>query len=107
MQRTQQGGRSQFTENGDDDAAQQREYDGRVHGLLHGLAVAAADGVCDDDIRAEGDADEQVDDERDELAVCADGGDGNGLVRAGEVADNGNVGGVEQLFQNGWWGGRD
>lgn len=73
MQRTQQGGRSQLTENGDDDAAQQREYDGRVHGLLHGLAVAAADGVCDDDIRAEGDADEQVDDERDERAVCADG----------------------------------
>ena len=32
---------------------------------------------------------------------CADGGDGNGLVRAGEVADNGNVGGIEQLFQNG------
>ena len=106
MQRTQQGGRSQLTENGDDDAAQQREYDGRVHGLLHGLAVAAADGVCDDDIRAKGDADEQVDDERDERAVCADGGDGNGLVRAGEVADNGNVGGVEQLFQNGCCGDR-
>ena len=104
MQRTQQGGRSQLTENGDDDAAQQREYDGRVHGLLHGLAVAAADGVGDDDIRAEGDADEQVDDERDERAVCADGGDGNGLVRTGEVADNGNVGGVEQLFQNGCCG---
>ena len=59
-----------------------------------------------DDIRAEGDADEQVDDERDERAVCADGGDGNGLVRAGEVADNGNVGGVEQLFQNGCCGDR-
>ena len=97
MQRTQQGGRSQLTENGDDDAAQQREYDGRVHGLLHGFAVA---------IRAEGDADEQVDDERDERAVCADGGDGNGLVRAGEVADDGNVGGVEQLLQNGCCGDR-
>lgn len=34
------------------------------------------------------------------------GGDGNGLVRAGEVADNGNVGGVEQLFQNGCCGDR-
>ena len=106
MQRAQQGGSGQLAERGDDNAAQQGKHDGGVHGLLHGLAVAAADGVCDDDIRAEGDADEQVDDERDERAVCADGGDGNGLVRAGEVADNGNVGGVEQLFQNGCCGDR-
>ena len=59
--------------------------------------MAAADGVRDDDVRAERDADEKVDDEADDRAVCAHRRDGDCARIAREVADDGDVGRVEQL----------
>ena len=68
-----------------------------MHGAVHGLAVAAADGVGDDDVRAERDADKQVQQQTDDRTVRADGGHGNGAQLTREVADDGDVGRVEQL----------
>ena len=53
----------QFSDDGDDHAADQGGDDGRVHGVAHRFAAASSDGVGDDDVRAESDADEQVEDE--------------------------------------------
>ena len=59
-----------------------------------------ADGVRDRHVRAQRDADEQVDDQADDRAVCADGRDRHSAELAGKVADDGDVRGVEQLAQN-------
>ena len=62
--------------------------------------LALPDGVRDDDVRAKRDADEKVDDEADDRAVCAHRRDGNCARIAREVADDGDVRGVEELLQN-------
>ena len=62
--------------------------------------LALPDGVRDDDVRAERDADEKVDDEADDRAVCAHRRDGDCARIAREVADDGNVRGVEELLQD-------
>ena len=71
-----------------------------MHRALDGIVVAAADGVRDDDVRAERDADEKVDDEADDRAVCAHRRDGDCARIAREVADDGDVRGVEELLQD-------
>lgn len=76
------------------------KHDGRVHRALDGIVVAAADGVRDDDVRAERDADEKVDDEADDRAVRAHRRDGDCARIAREVADDGNVRGMEELLQD-------
>ena len=68
-----------------------------MHGAVHGLAVAAADGVGDDDVRAERDANEQIQQQADDRAVGADGSHGGCAHIAREIADDGDVGRVEQL----------
>lgn len=90
----------QFSDDGDDHAADQGGDDGRVHGVAHRFAAASSDGVGDDDVRAESDADEQVEDESGDGRVGADGRDRGGAVGLGEVADDHDAGCVEELFQN-------
>ena len=68
-----------------------------MHGAVHGLAVAAADGVGDDDVRAERDADEQIQQQPDDRTVCTDSGHGDRAQLTREVTDDGDVGRVEQL----------
>ena len=90
----------QFSDDGDDHAADQGGDDGRVHGVAHRFAAASSDGVGDDDVRAESDADEQVEDESGDRRVGTDGGDRRGAVGLGEVADDHDAGCVEELFQD-------
>ena len=90
----------ELTKQRDRCAAAHGEHDGRVHRALDGIVVAAADGVRDDDVRAERDADEKVDDEADDRAVCAHRRDGDCARIAREVADDGDVRGVEELLQD-------
>ena len=90
----------QFSDDGDDHAADQGGDDGRVHGVAHRFAAASSDGVGDDDVRAESDADEQVEDESGDGRVGADGRDRGGAVGLGEIADDHDAGCVEELFQN-------
>ena len=71
-----------------------------MHRALDRIVVAAADGVRDDDIRAERDADEKVDDEADDRAIRAHRRDGDCARIAREVADDGDVRGVEELLQD-------
>ena len=92
--------RDELAEDRHEHAADERRDDGGVHGAVHGLAVAAADGVGDDDVRAERDADEQIQNQADDRAVGADGGHGGRAHIAREVADDGDVGRVEQLAEN-------
>ena len=51
----------------------------------HRFAAASSDGVGDDDVRAESDADEQVEDESGDGRVGADGRDRGGAVGLGEL----------------------
>lgn len=67
---------------------------------MHGLAVTAADGVGDDDVCAECDADEQIQQQPDDRTVCADSGHGDRAQLTREVTDDGDVGRVEQLPEN-------
>ena len=69
--------------------------------MVHHRVVLFADGVRDRHVCAQRDADEQVDDQADDRAVCADGRDCHGAEFTGKVADDGDVRGVEQLAQNG------
>ena len=71
-----------------------------MDGLLHGVFIALPDGVRDDDVRAERDTDEEVHQQADDRAVRAHGGYGRRPLRAGEVADDRDVRGVEKLLQN-------
>ena len=93
-------GRDELAEDRHEHAADERRDDGGVHGTVHGLTVAAADGVGDDDVRAERDADEQIQNQADDRAVGADSGHGGRAHVAREVADDGDVGRVEQLAEN-------
>ena len=100
LQQAQQRRRRQLAERGHEHAAQQRHEDRREDGLLHGVFIALPDGVRDDDVRAERDADEEVHQQADDRAVRAHGGYGRRPLRAGEVADDRDVRGVEELLQN-------
>ena len=97
IQHPQQGRGDQLAEQPDDYAADDGDDDRGVHRLVHGVAVAAADSVRDDDIAADADADEKVYDKPDDRAVCADGRHGDGLLGTREVADDGDVRGVKKL----------
>ena len=66
-----------------------------MYGAVHGLTVTAADGVGNDDVRAERDADKQVQDQADDRAVGADGGHGGRAHLAREIADDSDIGRVE------------
>ena len=90
-------GRDELAEDRYDHAADEGRDDGGMHGAVHGLAVAAADGVGDDDVRTERDADEQIQQQADDRAVGADGSHGGRAHIAREIADDGDVGRVEQL----------
>ena len=90
----------QLPEERHEHAADERRDDGGVHGAVHGLAVTAADGVGDDDVRAECDADEQIQQQPDDRTVCADSGHGDRAQLTREVTDDGDVGRVEQLPEN-------
>lgn len=76
-----------------------------MHRLLHLLGSAGADGIGDDHVGAQGNADEQVHHQADDGAVGPHGGHGGGALRgSGKVPHDGHIRGVEQLLQNG--GGR-
>ena len=90
-------GRNELAEDRHEHAADEGCDDGSMYGAVYGLAVAAADGVGDDDVCAERDADEQIQDQADDRAVGADGGHGSRAHIAREVADDSDVGRVEQL----------
>ena len=100
IENTQKRRGDELTKQRDRRAAAHSEHNGRVHRALDGIVVAAADGVRDDDVRAERDADEKVDDEADDRAVCAHRRDGDCARIAREVADDGDVRGVEELLQD-------
>ena len=59
--------------------------------------VALAEVVGDDDVGADGDAEEEVYEDADDGAVAADGGDG---VGGGVASDDGDVDGVERLLED-------
>ena len=84
----------------DQHAARERENHGRVYRLLHVLLPPLSDGVRNNHVGPQRDADEQIDDQTDDWAVRPYGRYGGGALRAGEIADYGDVGGVEKLFQN-------
>ncbi len=67
------------------------EDDRRVYRALDGVVVSAADGGCNDNVCAQRDTDEKVDDETDDGAVCAHGSDGYRACIARKVADDGHI----------------
>ena len=99
LQRLEQGLREQLAHDRD------READGgekhrAVDGLAHGLLVARADGVGHDDVRADGDADEEVDEQAHDGGVRADGSHAEGGAVCREVPDDEDVDEVAQLLED-------
>ena len=91
----------QLSDDGDDHAADQGGDDGRVHGVAHRLAAASSDGVGDDDVRAESDADEQVEDESGDRARWSRRPRPRRCRRIAEKLPTiSDAGCVEELFQN-------
>lgn len=71
-----------------------------MHRLLDGFPVAPPDGSGNDDVRPQGDADEQIDQQPDHSAVGADGGHGCRPVRYGKIPHHGQVRRVKELLQD-------
>ena len=67
---------------------------------MHIFGLSLSDGVRNDDIAAQRDADEQVDDQTDDRAVCANRRDTGRACAARKVADDGDVRGIKELLQN-------
>ena len=100
VQDTEQRRGDELAEQCDGCAAEYRKYDRRMHGALDRLVVPATDGGSDNDIRAERDANEEIDDEADDRSVRAHRRDRHRARIAREVADDRDVRGVEQLLQD-------
>lgn len=56
-----------------------------MDGFAHILFVPLADRICNDHIRPERDANEQIDNQADQRAVCAHSRDGGGAVGPGKL----------------------
>lgn len=56
-----------------------------MDGFTHILFVPLADRICNDHIRPERDANEQIDNQADQRAVCAHSRDGGGAVGSGKL----------------------
>ena len=81
----------ELAEQRDDRAAKRGKDDRRVYRALDGLVVPAANGGCNDNVCAQRDTDEKVDDETDDGAVRAHGRNGYRACIAREVADDGHI----------------
>ena len=95
MERVQQRSRREFTDYSHKNAAQKRYHNRGMDRFFHRLPVIPSDGVGDDNIRTQRNADEQVDDQGDNRAVCPHRRHSYGLSRTGEVTYHYNVGGIE------------
>ena len=100
VEHPQQGRRDELPQHGHQPAPQEGDQHRGVHRLVHVLLRPLADGVGDDHIGPQGDADEQIDDEADNGAVGPHRCHRRRALRPGEVAHHRHVGGVEQLLQN-------
>ena len=69
------------------------QVDGRVDTLVRTLTEIGGD----DDIRADGNAEKQIEEHIDDSRRAADG---RLILAGGELAENGNIHGVEQLLQD-------
>ena len=82
-------------------APQQGDQDGGVDRLLHGVLIAVADGVGDDHVGPQGNADEEVHDEADDGAVGAHRRPRGGGGVAGEVAAQAALRRLDSMQQQG------
>ena len=71
-----------------------------MHRAPDRVLIPAANGGGDDDVRAKRDADEEIDDEADDGAVRAHGRDRQRARLSCEVADDGQIRGVEELLED-------
>ena len=88
----------QFSKHRNQNAAKHSHNDRSMYSLLCCIFVIASDGCGNHYISAQRNADEQIDDQGDNRAVCSNCRHRDGLSRAGEVSHHRNVGGIEQLL---------
>ena len=100
VEHAQQRRGDELPEQRDHRTAEHGENDRRVDRVPDRLFIPAADGGGDDDVRAQRNADEKIDNEADDGTVCAHGCNGQRARVAGEVADDGDIRGVKELLQD-------
>ena len=101
VEQPQQRRGGQLAQNRYGNAAEQGDQDGGMDGLMDGFVVFLPDGVRNDDVCAQRDADKQIHDQPDDGTVCADRRHGGRFFRTREVAYDGDIRGVEELLEDG------
>ena len=93
IHQAQQGTGQEKAQQEDHDAKPKPQHDRGVHGAGDALVIPAAEIAGNEDVDADGNADERAGQKIDERRGRADGGKGRAAVK---FADDNDVGGVEQ-----------
>ena len=100
VERPQKRRRDQFPKQRHKKSSDDGDQDGGMDGLFDCVVLSLPDGVGDDHVRAQRNADKKIDDQADDRAVCTDSRDRRRSARTRKVADDRHVRRVKKLLQD-------